>query len=155
MEPVVNAIAAVPDRLVDVLMMPFDPGARIYFANLASAALIAWLISRSVRSRRAAAGPADVELAQGSFKSLLLPRKVGVHPSAWFDLRYMGFHKVVSHFLLLGNGGWALAAGFRRRPEESPSRVRSDRPQTGGRLQQSKHCGVGPSASEPSKTRAG
>lgn len=113
MESVMNAIAAVLDRLVDVLMMPFDPGARIYFAYLASSVLIAWLVYRSVRNRRAAASPADVELAQGTFRAFLLPRKVWDHPSAWLDLRYMVFHKVVSHFLLLGIGGWALAAGFR------------------------------------------
>lgn len=113
METTVTIIAAVLDRLVDVLAMPFDPAARIYLLYLATSAVIAFLIWRAIRSRRAAASPGDVELAQGSFLRFLFPRRVWDHPSAWLDLRYMVFHKVISHFLLLGVGAWAVAAGFR------------------------------------------
>jgi sterol desaturase/sphingolipid hydroxylase (fatty acid hydroxylase superfamily) len=113
METVVTAITTVLDRLVDVALMPFDPEQRIYFAYVASSVLIAWLIYRSIRNKRAAASDADVELAQGSFLSFLFPKKVWDHPSAWLDLRYMVFHKVVSYFLMIGLGGWALAVGFR------------------------------------------
>jgi len=108
-----NMVTAVLDRLVDVLLMPFDPDARIYFAYLASSILVAWLIWRKIRRDGAAASPNDAELAEGTFTRFLFPRKVWTHPSAWLDLRYMVFHKVVSYFLLLGLSGWAVAAGFR------------------------------------------
>lgn len=113
METLSATVAAVLDRLVDVLLMPFDPEQRIYFVYLASSVLIAWLVYRSIRNRKGAASPADAELAQGSFVRFLFPHRVWDHPSAWLDLRYMVFHKVTSYFLLLGLGGWALAAGFR------------------------------------------
>lgn len=113
METAGALIAAVLDRLVDVLAMPFDSGARIYVLYLATSALIAFFIWRAIRSRRAAASPGDVELAQGSFLSFLFPRKVWDNPSAWLDLRYMIFHKVVSHFLLFGVGTASIVVGFR------------------------------------------
>jgi sterol desaturase/sphingolipid hydroxylase (fatty acid hydroxylase superfamily) len=113
MDTLTAVVAAVLDGLVDVLLMPLDPENRIYFVYLATSVLIAWAIWRAIRSRRAAASPGDIELAQGSFVSFLFPRKVWDHPSAWLDLRYLVFHKVVSHFLLLGLGAWSIATGFR------------------------------------------
>jgi sterol desaturase/sphingolipid hydroxylase (fatty acid hydroxylase superfamily) len=113
MDSAISIIAAVLDQLVNVLAMPFDPNARIYLLYLATSGAIAFLVWRAIRSRRMAASPGDTALAQGSFLTFLFPRKVWDHPSAWLDLRYMVFHRVVVHFLLLGLGGWAVAAGFR------------------------------------------
>lgn len=113
MDTLMNMLAAVLDQLVDVLLMPFNPNARIYFAYLASSILIAWLIWRKIRRDGTSASANDAELAEGSFTRFLFPRKVWTHPSAWLDLRYMVFHKVVSYFLLFGLGGWAVSAGFR------------------------------------------
>ena len=113
MDTVISIIAAVMDKLVDVLAAPFHSWDRLYFLYLATSAGIAFLVWRAIRSRRMAASPGDTELAQESFLTFLFPRKVWSHPSAWLDLRYMVFHRVLSHFLLLGVGAWAVAAGFR------------------------------------------
>lgn len=112
MDQLTRLASAVLDRAIEVLAFPLDPANRIYFVYLASSVLIAWLVYRAARRGARGTSPRCAELARGSFLGFLFPRSVWRHPSAWLDLRYMFFHKVVSHFLLLGNGAWALAVAF-------------------------------------------
>ncbi|MBF9049028.1 hypothetical protein GTA62_03700 [Roseobacter sp. HKCCD9010] len=106
-------IATILDRMVEVLLFPFDPENRIYVLYIVSSVAFAWFVYRAIKSRGADNTAQDLQDASGSFLQFLFPRRVWQNPSAWLDLRYMMFHKVVSYFLLFGVGTWALAAGFR------------------------------------------
>lgn len=50
---------------------------------------------------------------QGGFISFLFPREVWSNPSAWLDLRYFLFHKLIGHFIffvaLAGCTAWSFA----------------------------------------------
>jgi sterol desaturase/sphingolipid hydroxylase (fatty acid hydroxylase superfamily) len=101
------------DRIIDVLLFPLDPQSRIYWLYLLTSAAVAFLVYRAIRRKGDHATEKDAEAARGSFLQFLFPRSVWSHPSAWLDLRYMVFHKVVSGFLLAGIGTFALTVGFR------------------------------------------
>lgn len=88
-----------------VILSPFDPVNRIFFVYLATSILIAFAIYRAKRR-----GSTEVE-GESSFLGYLFPKKVWSHPSAWLDVRYFFFHKLIGHFLLLGvMGATALVA---------------------------------------------
>jgi sterol desaturase/sphingolipid hydroxylase (fatty acid hydroxylase superfamily) len=112
MESILQIVSAVFDQAIAVLRYPLDPTNRIYFAYLGSSVIVAWFVYRAILRRGAANTPTDAEAASGSFLQFLFPKLVWDHPSAWLDLRYMLFHRVISHFLLLGIGGTALMLGF-------------------------------------------
>ena len=85
-----------------------DPNQRIYFVYIATsiiAAFVVYLIHR----RKGAEGTE----AQGSFLAFLFPKSVWQHPSAWLDLRYFVFHKLIGHFLLFGLLAFMSATCFR------------------------------------------
>lgn len=113
MRAALEIISAVLDRAGDVLMFPLDPSNRIYWLYLLSSALVAYFVYRSIRAKGEHATERDAEAANGSFLHFLFPRSVWSHPSAWLDLRYVFFHKVVSHFLLAAVWAFALASSYR------------------------------------------
>jgi sterol desaturase/sphingolipid hydroxylase (fatty acid hydroxylase superfamily) len=90
------------DNIRHVLLMPFDPDARIYVLYLATSALFALGVFLRIRRTRQ-------DEASG-FLRFLFPRKVWDHPSAWLDLRYFFFHRMTGHFLATGGGVFATAA---------------------------------------------
>lgn len=113
METVIQVISAVLDRMVVVLLFPLDPENRIYWLYLLSSVAVAFVVYRALRRRGGHATERDAEAAGGSFLQFLFPRSVWSHPSAWLDLRYFLFHKVVGYFAILGLGGFALVLGYR------------------------------------------
>lgn len=113
MQAVFDLIISVLDRIGDVLLFPLDPNNRIFWLYLVSSAIAAYGVYLAIRARGSHATERDAEVASGSFLQFLFPRHVWSHPSAWLDLRYVLFHKVVSHFLLLGLGAFALVLGYR------------------------------------------
>ena len=111
-----DAISAIASALFDqflvVLNYPLDPIRRIYVLYLASSVLCAWFVYRAIKRRGENNTEHDKEAASGSFLQFLFPRRVWSHPSAWLDLRYLFFHKIISYFLLLGVGAGAIGLGF-------------------------------------------
>lgn len=105
-------ITAVVDQSIEVLRYPLNPHNRIYFAYLGSSIISAWFVYRAIRLKVRNRTQQDADLANGSFLRFVFPKYVWDHPSAWLDLRYFFFHRVISHFLLLGVGGTALGLGF-------------------------------------------
>lgn len=91
----------------NVLLSPLDPSNRIYFVYLATSALIAFAIYNGKRRNSS-----EVE-GERTFVGFLFPKKVWSHPSAWLDVRYFFFHKLVGHFLLLGVMGATAAVTYR------------------------------------------
>ena len=113
MKWVFDLVVAVFDRASHVLMFPLDPTNRIYWLYLVSSVIAAFFVYRSIKARGEHATAIDAEAANGSFLQFLFPKSVWSHPSAWLDLRYVFFHKIAVHFLLLGLGGFATAAAYR------------------------------------------
>ncbi|WP_281995225.1 sterol desaturase family protein [Ruegeria faecimaris] len=79
-----------------VFTSPLDPTNRIFYVYVGSSLLIAFAIY-AVKRRNAS----HVD-GESSFLGFLFPRKVWNHPSAWLDIRYFFFHKLIGHFLILG-----------------------------------------------------
>ena len=107
-----DVVAAVFDRASRVLMSPFDPSNRIYWLYLVSSAIAAFFVYGRIKARGEHATATDAEAASGSFLQFLFPKSVWKHPSAWLDLRYVFFHKIAEHFLLLGVMSFATALGY-------------------------------------------
>jgi sterol desaturase/sphingolipid hydroxylase (fatty acid hydroxylase superfamily) len=84
------------DNMRQVLLMPFDPHARIFLLYLAASVLFALFVF--LGSRRARSDEAS------TFIRFLFPKSVWSHPSAWLDLRYFFFHRITGHFLVTGGG---------------------------------------------------
>ncbi len=71
-----------------------DPKQRIFVLYLATSALFAFVVYRaSIRAGH---------ISERSFWGFLLPKSVWGHPSAWLDVRYFFFHKLIGHFVLFG-----------------------------------------------------
>ncbi|NIZ62709.1 hypothetical protein DL239_17185 [Sedimentitalea sp. CY04] len=85
-----------------------DPGERLFYLYIATSILVAFVIYL-VRRRKGAEGTD----AEGSFVAFLFPKSVWQHPSAWLDLRYFVFHKLIGHFLLFGLLAFISATCFR------------------------------------------
>ena len=113
MKWIFDLVVAVLDRASHVLMFPFDSTNRIYWLYLVSSAIAAFFVYRSIKARGEHATAIDAEAASGSFLQFLFPKSVWSHPSAWLDLRYVFFHKIVVHFLLLGLAGFSTAVAYR------------------------------------------
>ncbi len=111
-DTVLAIMTAIFDQFLVVLKYPLDPDRRIFSLYLASSVLCAWFVYRAIRRRGDACTEADIEAASGSFLQFLFPRRVWSHPSAWLDLRYLFFHKIISYFLLFGVGAGAVSVGF-------------------------------------------
>ena len=90
------------------VMRFLDPGERLFYLYIATSVLVAFAIYL-VRRRKGAEGT-DTE---GSFVAFLFPKSVWQHPSAWLDLRYFVFHKLIGHFLLFGLLAFMSATCFR------------------------------------------
>jgi sterol desaturase/sphingolipid hydroxylase (fatty acid hydroxylase superfamily) len=88
-----------------VFETPFDPNQRIYVLYIATSILCAFGVYLAARRRGEAEG--------GGFLSFLFPRKVWSHPSAWLDLRYFFFHKIIGHFFVLGVGAGTTLLTYR------------------------------------------
>lgn len=90
----------------DVLLYFLDPGQRVFYLYIATSVLAAYgvYLFQRKQSRNA---------AEGSFLAFLFPKSVWSHPSAWLDVRYFFFHKLLAHFLLLGLFAGTAALVFR------------------------------------------
>ncbi|SEL38759.1 Sterol desaturase/sphingolipid hydroxylase, fatty acid hydroxylase superfamily [Roseovarius azorensis] len=86
----------------------WSPGERLFALYLLTAVGFAYVVYR-VRAWRRHDGEEDAP----TFLGFLLPRRVWSHPSAWLDVRYFFFHKLIGHFLLFGVmaacSAWAYA----------------------------------------------
>ncbi|MEM9757069.1 MAG: sterol desaturase family protein, partial [Pseudomonadota bacterium] len=112
MEQLFEVVVDVIVRLIEVVRFPLDPENRIYWLYLVTSVIAAFAVYRAIRAKGSHATAKDAEAARGSFLQFLFPRSVWSHPSAWLDLRYLIFHKTVSHFLLLGIGTSSVALGY-------------------------------------------
>ncbi|SFK83673.1 sterol desaturase family protein [Shimia haliotis] len=83
----------------------FDPTQRIYLLYLASSIIFAFGVYLAARKAK--------KSEAGSFLSFLFPKSVWGHPSAWLDVRYFFFHKLIGHFLLFGVLAAAMAFVFK------------------------------------------
>ncbi|MEO0918051.1 MAG: sterol desaturase family protein, partial [Pseudomonadota bacterium] len=99
-------------QFVKVAGYPLAAEQRIYWLYIATSVLVAYFVYRAVKRRGDHATERDREAANGSFLQFLFPKSVWSHPSAWLDVRYFFFHRVVSFFLLVGLGGAATAAAY-------------------------------------------
>ncbi|MBF9032744.1 hypothetical protein HKCCE2091_00690 [Rhodobacterales bacterium HKCCE2091] len=113
MDTIIQMVASVLDVVVDTFLYVVNPMQRVFWLYLVTSAIAAFFVWRALRARTDHATERDAEAAKGSFLRFLFPRHVWSHPSAWLDLRYALFHKVVSHFLLLGLTGFAISLGYR------------------------------------------
>lgn len=75
-----------------------DPNQRLFALYLASSAVVAFCVYLAAKKQGA--------LTEKTFLRFLFPRHVWSHPSAWLDVRYFFFHKLIGHFLvvLVGTG---------------------------------------------------
>lgn len=131
MEFVANLLSGLWADARTVLSNPLDPNSRIFWLYLLTSTLAAYFVYRWVRSHDLRGKRADAEVAQGSFLQYLFPKSVWSHPSAWLDLRYAVFHRVLMQSFLAGVGGLALALGYRMASGQSViSAVTSGNPTT-------------------------
>jgi sterol desaturase/sphingolipid hydroxylase (fatty acid hydroxylase superfamily) len=91
-----------------VFLQVLDPSQRIFFLYIATSVLVAFAVYQMHRKSKRG-DPA----AAGSFVAFLFPKSVWAHPSAWLDLRYFFFHKLIGHFLLFGLLAFMSATSFR------------------------------------------
>jgi sterol desaturase/sphingolipid hydroxylase (fatty acid hydroxylase superfamily) len=99
-------IANYLDYVRKVLLSIFDPSQRVFVLYIATSMIFAfgvYLVAR--KAKKPEAGK--------SFLSFLFPKSVWSHPSAWLDVRYFFFHKLIGHFLLLGVLAAATAYMFK------------------------------------------
>ena len=108
-----NAIAAVLDHVCEIVMFPLGPNNRIYWLYLVSSAIAAFCVYSALKKKGEHATERDADAASGSFLQFLFPKRVWSHPSAWLDLRYAFFDKLVMHSLILGLTAFATALGYR------------------------------------------
>lgn len=79
-----------------VVLMPLNPGSRIYVLYLVTSALFALFVY--LRLRKARSDDAK------SFLGFLFPKRIWSHPSAWLDVRYFFFHQMTGHFIATSGG---------------------------------------------------
>jgi len=113
MEYLSEIATALFNRTVEVLAFPLDSANRVFWLYLITSAVAAYAVYRGIKAQKGHATEQDAEAASGTFFQFLFPKRVWSHPSAWLDLRYAIFHKIVSHFLLFGIGASATALGYR------------------------------------------
>ncbi len=90
---------------VNSLLFIFDANHRLYALYLLSALPFAYFVYH--QTLRRASGTED-----RGFLAFLFPKEVWSHPSAWLDVRYFFFHKLIGHFLLAGTFVACQAWGF-------------------------------------------
>ncbi|MGR3649257.1 MAG: sterol desaturase family protein [Shimia sp.] len=83
----------------------FNPRQRIFVLYLATSMIFAFGVYLAARKAK--------QTEAASFLSFLFPKSVWSHPSAWLDVRYFFFHKLIGHFLLLGVLAAAMAYVFK------------------------------------------
>jgi len=88
------------DYTADVFLVLFDPTQRIFWLYLLTSAIFAYFVYRHGARKMQRDGHG--EDAPKSFIGYLFPKQVWVHPSAWLDVRYFFFHKLIGHFLIFG-----------------------------------------------------
>lgn len=93
--------------VLDFLGFLWAPRERLFGLYLLTAAGFAYADYR-IHARRGVAGAGEPM----SFLGFLFPRRVWLHPSAWLDLRYFFFHKLIGHFLLFGVMAGCLAWAY-------------------------------------------
>jgi sterol desaturase/sphingolipid hydroxylase (fatty acid hydroxylase superfamily) len=113
MEFVANVLSGIWADIRAVLSNPFDPNSRIFWLYLISSTVAAYFVYRSVRRRGMDGKRTDAEAAKGSFVEYLFPKSVWSHPSAWLDLRYALFHRILMQSLLGALGGVSLVLGYK------------------------------------------
>ncbi len=113
MDQIFGFLAAVLDRLSNVILSPTDPMNRIYWLYLLTSAAVAFCVYLTVRRAGNSKNLKVAEAAQGSFLQFLFPKSVWSNPSAWLDVRYAIFHKTVSGFLIAGLSTIGLTLGYR------------------------------------------
>jgi len=112
MQLIIDVVASLLDRSVEVLLFPFSPENRLYWLYLLTSALAAYFVYRALRNQSKHATERDAEAARGSFFRFLFPKYVWNHPSAWLDLRYVFFHKIVSNAFLVSVGAVGMTLGY-------------------------------------------
>lgn len=100
------------ERVWSIAMYPFTASQRIFWLYLLTSVVCAYFVYRAMCSRTDHVTERDAEAAKGSFLGYLFPRHVWSHPSAWLDLRYMVFHKIVSGALIVFTSATGLASGI-------------------------------------------
>ncbi len=80
----------------------FDPEQRVYLLYIGTSLFAALVVFR--------VGLKQKDQGLRGFISFVFPRSVWSHSSAWLDVRYFFFHKLIGHFLLFGLA--AAAATF-------------------------------------------
>ncbi len=98
------------DHAQGVFLYLFDPNQRIFWLYLVASIIFAYVIYR-VGIRRAQHSDASDQVPK-NFLSYLFPRQVWDHPSAWLDVRYFFFHKLIGHFLILGLMAMMMGQSF-------------------------------------------
>jgi len=88
------------DYAADVFLVLFDPTQRIFWLYLLTSAIFAYFVYRHGARKMQRDGHG--EDAPKSFIGYLFPKQVWGHPSAWLDVRYFFFHKLIGHFLIFG-----------------------------------------------------
>ncbi|WP_224813710.1 sterol desaturase family protein [Hasllibacter sp. MH4015] len=113
MDQIFTGVGAVLDRIIEVFLFPTDPRNRIFWLYLITSVVAAYFVYLAIRRKGDHATEKDAEAAKGSFLRFLFPKSVWSHPSAWLDLRYALFHKVVSNAAVVALGAFALTFSFR------------------------------------------
>lgn len=91
------------------LGMLFRPDERIFILYLVSSLIFAF----AVYKYRTWQNQENVEAGRArGFLAFLFPKRVWAHPSAWLDVRYFVFHKMIGHFLLFGLAAGCTAWGY-------------------------------------------
>lgn len=113
MDSILSILTSLGDQVVRVLRFPIEPGNRIFWLYLLSSACVAFLVYRRIKAQKEHVTARDAEAAQGSFVQFLFPKSVWSHPSAWLDLRYLFFHKIMTGAILASLGFAASVVGYR------------------------------------------
>ncbi|EAQ25479.1 MULTISPECIES: sterol desaturase family protein [unclassified Roseovarius] len=103
-----DLLALYVNYLLHFLAFFWSPGERLFALYLLTAIGFAYVVYKAHAWRRH-----DDAEDVSSFVSFLVPKRVWSHPSAWLDVRYFFFHKLIGHFLLFGvmagSSAWAYA----------------------------------------------
>jgi sterol desaturase/sphingolipid hydroxylase (fatty acid hydroxylase superfamily) len=97
--------ALVIENARKTLLAVIEPSQRIFALYLLTSVVIAFFIYRAARARGAE--------TEASFARFLFPARVWRHPSAWLDLRYFLFNKLIAGAFIVALSAWATGLAYR------------------------------------------
>ena len=83
------------DYVVKALLFIFKPSDRLFALYLLSALPFCFFVYKLSKEQ-------TNKGEDRGFLAFLFPKEVWSHPSAWLDVRYFFFHRLIGHFLLVG-----------------------------------------------------